>query len=123
MKKVTVFVLWAALSVTILSACGSRAPTDIAQNLIKALETQDSTGLDRVYCSSSLAELSRQSGVRIRFEGMVYTERNRHDSTVEVEVRGTARSGSSATNIFWQLKMKKKSGAWCVDSLQSVDPC
>jgi hypothetical protein len=120
MKRITVCVLWAALGMTILSACGSRGPTTVAQNLIKALEAQDSAGLDHAYCSSSLAELSRQSGVRIRFGSMFFTEQNRHDSTAEVEVRGTVRSGESVTSIYWQLKMKKKGGGWCVDSLQSV---
>jgi hypothetical protein len=51
---------------------------------------------------------------------MAYVEQEGQSGTVEVEVRGTVKSGDGEVSITWRLKMRKRSGAWCVDSLQSA---
>jgi hypothetical protein len=120
MSKITAIVVCAVLGMTILSACSRSTPTGVAQDLIRALEDQDRTGLKHAYCDSSLAELSSRNGPRIRFQDMAYVEQEEQSGTAEVEVRGTVKSGDGEVSITWRLKMRKRSGAWCVDSLQSV---
>jgi hypothetical protein len=120
MSKIAAIVWCAVLGMTMLAACSCSTPTGVARDLIKALEDQDRTGLNRVYCDSSLAELSSRGGPQIRFQDMVYAEQERQGGTAEVEVQGTVRSGDGEVSITWRLKMKKRGGAWCVDSLQSV---
>jgi len=120
MRKIALFLVWGLLGMMLLSACGSSAPTSVARDLIRGLEEQNKAGLKRAYCSSSLAELSSQSGRHIRFEDMIYTELSRQNNAADVEVRGTARSAGSTTSIHWQLTMKKRGAAWCVESVQSI---
>ena len=120
MGKIAVFLVWGLLGLMLLSACGSRVPASVARDLIHSLEDQDRAGLQRAYCSSTLAELGSRGRGRVHFQDMSYLERGRQNNTANVEIRGTATSASGTTSIYWQLAMKKRGAGWCVQSVLNV---
>jgi hypothetical protein len=119
-SKIALFLAWGLLGLLLLSACGSSAPTSVAQDLMRGLEEQDQAALRHAYCSRSLADLSSRVRGRIDFQDMSYLERSRQNDTVNVEVRGTVTSAGGTTSIDWELTMKKKGATWCVQSVQTL---
>jgi hypothetical protein len=121
MKKLALITLVLVVPVAVLVAWShSDSPTDVARNLVHALEKHDQRQMNDLLCTDALAGVSLAgSDTLVSFNHTTYTEQNKTDGTAIVMITsevGTA-GNSTPTRITWLVTMVKRGRTWCVNSL------
>ena len=121
MKKLALIALVLALPVAVLVArSSSDSPTEVAQNLVHALDKHNHRQMNDLFCTDALAGVSlSETESRVSFRNTTYTEQNKTDNTAIVIISSEVgtEGNSKPTRITWLVTLDKHGRTWCVSSL------
>jgi hypothetical protein len=126
MKRVAlVFSLVAIMIALARGDSRNNSPIGVVRRMIDAFESRDSHTWQQSFCERSLAEVllvGAEGAVSFEMDETRVQENTLGDNHAEVRVGGVMRSNRGSGQDFdWRVRLEKKGGHWCVDSITGAD--